>query len=135
MYADNIQPNKGDAWDRLLDWTDLPECVPPSDVDMSMIATYNDGWNIDFIMTIGYSHDGGNVTIMTADIDVYKWTDADGSDADKQFDLHKPADTTPQPYYYYFDYDFGKHVGNMFLISSLQRLFQKHLCLGFYFFL
>ena len=84
--------NKGDIWSLDINWFGPPStCVLPTDISrMSIVATNNDGWNIQSISTAAV-FTNGLVKFMTMDYDAYKWVNGDGSSADRSFDLRPVA--------------------------------------------
>ena len=83
LPEDDMEENKGDLWHIDFNSFGFPGCVLPTEITkLSVVATNDDGWNIDSIMTIGFM-DTDEGIFLTADYDVYRWIDGDGSVADE----------------------------------------------------
>ena len=85
--GDDMYPNKGDIWkysiSSLLDTT----CISKGDIRSIAIHNGgNDGWNIESVMTV--LRGSNYYAIVSADMDIYRWIDGDGSNYERQLDLH-----------------------------------------------
>ena len=87
LTGDKYTKNKGDLFKIPMRCFKFYWCISPEDISkISIVADSNDEWNINSIVATGITFIGVD-KFLSADINVYKWIDSDGSDADKRFDL------------------------------------------------
>lgn len=79
--------NKGDLWRiSLSDFGFTDTCITKGDVDdIALLETGTDGWHIDSIVT--FLRAGDSFTLLSSDIDVYRWIDGNQGKEFKRFSL------------------------------------------------
>ena len=83
--GDDYMSNKGDLWE-----LSLSGCIKFRDIQrVSIVASGNDGWNIESIVTL--VSDSSNIQVLTRNFDVNRWIDGDGAASHGQFDLTLPG--------------------------------------------
>ena len=87
--GNDMSEDKGDLWRiPISDFGFSKQCVLLEDFDMILVQEGgNDGWYISSIFTVAAA--GGGYTLLTADVDVNKWIDGNGSDSERQLILTK----------------------------------------------
>ena len=86
-----MMPHKGDLWHFSMDsFNFTTRCILSAKRDIRSITIYNggiDGWNIESIITMIY--DGDQYTLVTVDMNVFRWVDGDGTKEELTFELTK----------------------------------------------
>ena len=88
--GNDMYPNKGDLWRFTISSLHFrtKSCITKGDIKEIIIQSGgNDGWNIESIVTILGS--GNSYQMLTANMQIYRWLDSDGSVADRQYVLTK----------------------------------------------
>ena len=79
--GDDYMSNKGDFWE-----LGLSGCIKIRDLQrVSIIASGNDGWNIESIVTL--VSDSLNIQVLTQNFDVDRWIDGDGPSSHRRLIL------------------------------------------------
>lgn len=85
--GDDFLPNKGDVWE-----SDLSHfgCITLSGIKrVSVVASSNDGWNIESIVTLVSESTSkfNQIQVLTRDFDIFRWVDGDSMESYRHFDL------------------------------------------------
>ena len=86
--GDDYTSNKGDLWKMNISTFGFRDvCITLSEIQrVSIVASGNDGWNIDSIVTL-IKDSAGGIQILSQDLDVNRWIDGDSVDSHKRFNL------------------------------------------------
>ena len=87
LLGDDYSRHKGDLWKiNFSDFGFSDSCITIEEISrVSILATHNDGWNIDSITTFVIYTNGSRV--LTQDFDVHRWIDGNADISYRRFDL------------------------------------------------